>query len=779
MKVCIALLAIIGLVAGAALPKKEVKIADKNFLTKQKFLFEIVYRVEDPLMFEEWLKLGKTFTLNKSDFTDFDKYMDKFYEAYKKGALLPKEEFFGLMVNMHMEQFYGLFNMFYYAKNWEVFQRLVCWARIHANEGMFVQALTMAVIHRKDMEGLMLPTIYEIFPQYFLNSKFIYEAEKFDYDVWSKMIMYEKEYKDILYMDYSKLLKDSSNYHYFTRDWKMWQWWKMMGLGEHWYSEDRFMLRDNIDEYNKDSKWLDIMHGLKMMWMPVDYTRDIDFYNKESALSYFTEDLDWNAYWYYFNMDYAFFLDGKKFGLDKDRRGEYWIFIVRQILSRYYMERLSHGYGEIPEFSFHEEIEYGYNPQLIYYNGVGYTYRKNYYEIIEYGQYDLLHKVEGFFRRVEDIISMGTYTMMDGTVIDLRKPETIEYLGSALQGNLHFHDEHDKYFFNIWYMLCHMYVGHVEVTDMDVFPHVMLNFETMMRDPMFYMLYKKIAAVYYNFFYYLPSYTQEQLLFPGVKFNDVKVSELVTFFDLVDFDVTNLMNDKMTFADGKFVWDKTLLARQMRLNHKPFHFDFTIESEKEQKVVIYTFLGPKYDEFGRTISLTENRFNFMEVDKYIHTLNSGSNTFKRSSKDFFWTIEDRTTYTELYKFVMMAIDGKYEFPMDITEPHCGFPDRLLLPRGWEKGMPMQFFFYVTPYTGSYEPFSTYDYTCSCGIGSGVRHIDEMPFGYPFERTIDEYEFMVPNMFFKDVEIYHHDHLEKYMTKKYEKMGTFDYNYITY
>ncbi|KAI8117666.1 Arylphorin subunit A4 [Lucilia cuprina] len=244
----------------------------------------------------------------------------------------------------------------------------------------------------------------------------------------------------------------------------------------------------------------------------------------------------------------------------------------------------------------------------------------------------------------------------------------------------------------------------------------------------------------------------EELLFPGVTIKDVKVSELVTFFDLVDFDVTNLLNDEMTFVDGKFVWDKTLLARQMRLNHKPFEFDFTIESDKSHKVVIRTFLGPKYDEFGRVISLTENRENFMEIDSFIYTLKSGVNEFKRLSKDFYWTVEDRTSYTELYKYVMLAFEGKYDFPLDISEPHCGFPDRLVLPRGWYKGMPMQFFFYVTPYSASYEHLSTFDYTYSCGIGSGVRYVDEMPFGYPFDREIDEYEFFVPNMYFKDMKI---------------------------
>ncbi|XP_065355770.1 arylphorin subunit C223-like isoform X1 [Calliphora vicina] len=775
MKIAIILLAIVGLVASANIADKKFRIADKEFLTKQKFLFEIVYRVEDTLMFEEWIKLGKSFTFDKADYTHFDMYMEKFYEAYKYGAILPKGEFFGALVQTHLKQAYGLFEFFYYAKNWEVFQRNVAWARMQCNEGMFVYALTLAVIHRDDFQGLILPAIHEIFPQYFFNSKFIYKAKKFDYDNWSKYIMYEKTYKDILYKDYATFSKNKDNqyYYYFTKDFKTYQWWKMMGLDEHWYSEKYFMLRENIAEFYNDSKFLGVCESTKMFFMPVDYTRDIKIFNKESVLSYFTEDVGMNAYWYYLNMDYAFFLDGETYGLNKDRRGEHWLYIVRQLLSRYYMERLSHGFGEIPGFSFMDTIEYGYNPQMVYHNGVGFSYRKNYYEVESYGKFDYYYKVMDFFNRLDEIITKGVYVTYEGKTIDLRKPESIEYIGSIMQGNV---DTFDKYFFKYWYMFAHMYFGDVNTHDFEVYPHIFLNYETMMRDPMFYMFYKKIASVYFQFFNYVKPYTHEELLFPGVTIKDVKVSELVTYFDLVDFDVTNLMNDKMTFVDGQFVWDKTLLARQMRLNHKPFDFDFVIESDKAQKVVIRTYLGPKYDEFGRVISLTENRENFMELDSFFYTLKSGVNEFKRYSKDFYWTVEDRTTYTELYKYVMLAFEGKYDFPLDISEPHCGFPDRLVLPHGWYKGMPMQFFFYVTPFTAEYEQFSTYDYSYACGIGSGVRYIDEMPFGYPFDREIDEYEFFVPNMYFKDVKIFHKDTFEKYFEHKYEKLGHFDHEY---
>lgn len=708
-------------------------------------------------------------------FPQYDsEFMEKYYKAYNYGITLPKGEFFGALNYDHFEEMYGLFQFFYYAKNWEIFQRNVCWARLYANEGIFAQALTLAIMHRDDFKGLVLPAIYEIFPQYFFNSKFIYEAEKFDFDVWSNYIMYEKQYKDFLYKDYAKYFKEYKNhYNYFyTKDWKMWQWWKLMGLAEYWYPEERFIMRDNSHLFLKDSKYADMMKDVKMFYMPVDYTRDIYFYNKESELSYFTEDVEWNAFWYYFNLQYAPFMNSEMFALNKARRGgEYFYFVIRQILARYYLERLSHGFGEIPEFYFFKEIKHGYDPQLISYNGVGYSYRKNYYEFESYGNFEYLYKVLGFFKRIDNILNQGYFVLSDGTKLDMRKPEAIEYLGDIMQGNV---ESYDKYFATFWYMYAHMYFGNVDHKSDHIYPHVFLNYETMARDPFFYMFYKTITNVFNEFYGHIKPYSYKELYLPGVTIENVQISDLVTYFDLVDFDVTNLLNGKTTFIDGTFVWNQTLLARQGRLNHKNFKFDFTIKSDKHQKVVIRAFLGPKYDEFGRVISLKANRHNFIAIDSFYYELNAGVNHIQRSSKEFYWTADDRLTYTELYKYVMSAYNGDFKYPMDFIESRCRFPDRLIIPKGWAKGMPMQFFFFVYPYTASYESTEDYSYTCSGEYF--INNIDEMAFGFPLDREINEYEFFVPNMYFKDVKIYHKDNFDKYYGNKYDKFGAFDYNY---
>nr|XP_014093124.1 larval serum protein 1 gamma chain-like [Bactrocera oleae] len=754
------------LVAGQILePPQQMKYADKAFLEKQKFLLEIVHRIENPLLFEEYLKYAKDFHFEKADYMQYDYYMEKFVGTYKAGYILPRGEFFGTLVKSHIMQAWGLFNHFYYAKDFETFMRIASWARVHVSEGMFVYALNLAIIHRDDSEGLMLPSIYEILPQHFFTSKLVYEAQKFDYEVWSRQIMYEKEYKDYLYQDNKAAY--STYAQIYTKDWKTWQWWKMMGLAEHWYAVDSTQVLTGMPSVN-----MDILKDTHIYFMPTDYTRNIEWFNEQSKLSYFTEDVEWNAYWYYAHMDYAYFLNSSQYDFASERRGEYWAHNMQTMLARYYWERLTQELGEIPEYSSGSIYEEGYQPQLNSYNGIAFGFRQNDYDHKRYTNFDQFNRFMFYYRRVTQLLEQGHFTTGNGTVIDLRMPESIEVMANLMEGNADLFDSHYQIY---WRVLSHTYFAGADPDALHVSPHIFVNYETMFRDPFTYSYYKRFYQVLYKFSSLLPAYTKTDLLLPGVSVMDLQVSELLTYFDYSDFDVSTLLNDKMMFVDGQYVWNKMLLARQQRLNHKPFTMDYTIMADKPQNVVIRAFLGPKFDSNRRVLSLPQNRENFIEIDEFIYQLAAGKNTIERSSRDFYWTIGERSSYTALYKSVMLAYEGKQQFALNATQPHNGFPDRLLLPQGWARGFPMQLFVFVAPYNGAHEHFPSYDYTSFAGgIGSGNRYIDNKPLNYPFDRPIDEVEFFVPNMFIKNVKVYHEDTLEKYQEHNYANFGNFDY-----
>lgn len=79
----------------------------------------------------------------------------------------------------------------------------------------------------------------------------------------------------------------------------------------------------------------------------------------------------------------------------------------------------------------------------------------------------------------------------------------------------------------------------------------------------------------------------------------------------------------------------------------------------------------------------------------------------------------------------------------------------MLPRGRTGGFNVQFFFMLYPYTApKTERFSGYDETISCGVGSGARYLEDLPFGYPFNRQFDIRDYQTPNMYFYDTSIYH-------------------------
>jgi len=323
-------------------------------------------------------------------------------------------------------------------------------------------------------------------------------------------------------------------------------------------------------------------------------------------------------------------------------------------LARYYLERLSNGLGEIPEFSWYEPIKNGYYPALRYYNGDFFPSRDNFHLVYQEHNYYKVDKVEDYERHYRDAIEYGYITLPGGKFLDLTKPESVEFLGNFIHGNP------DSKFVRLhgYLELAKMLLGGSidRVEQHKVIPSVMEHFETAMRDPVFYQLYKNLIKYYFTWQKHLPHYTWEELNFKGVKIESVEIDKLVTYFDIFDSDITNVadveMFDKTPMTplqqfgrvahyDGH---DFVIKTRQPRLNHLPFTFKLHVGSEKAQKAVVKVFIGPKYDEYGHLFTYEENRENFYELDHFFVDLVSGKNDIVRKSEDFSWFIKDRTTF---------------------------------------------------------------------------------------------------------------------------------------
>lgn len=272
---------------------------------------------------------------------------------------------------------------------------------------------------------------------------------------------------------------------------------------------------------------------------------------------------------------------------------------------------------------------------------------------------------------------------------------------------------------------------------------------------MFYVFYKRIVFFYEAFVAKMPAYKKSDFAFDGVKFESVEIDKLLTYFDLFTADITNAVDVPIeTKENVKSEYEFKVAVP--RLNHLPFTVKVKAHSDKDYKATLAIFVGPKYDSFGKVLDINENRNNFWELERFVVDLKAGDNFFERKSTDFSWFVNDRTTYYDLYKNLMTAFNGGEKFALDMSEAHCGFPSRLMLPRGRVGGYAVQFFFMLMPYTApKTERFTGFDHTVSCGVGSGSRYLDTTtPFGFPFNRHFPTHEYKTPNMYFYDTFIYH-------------------------
>lgn len=203
-------------------------------------------------------------------------------------------------------------------------------------------------------------------------------------------------------------------------------------------------------------------------------------------------------------------------------------------------------------------------------------------------------------------------------------------------------------------------------------PSALEHTETSLRDPVFYQFYKRIVLLFQKYKSYLTPYTYNELVYPGVKIESVQVDRLVTYEDTFDSDISNAVRvTPEEYESGT----PAIKVRQYRLNHKPYTVKIQVNAEQAGEAVVRMYLGPKYDEYGRTIDINENRLNFVELNSFKYTLQAGKNVIESNSRHT-WYGSDRTTVRQLYDKVAEALKNGGELQLDATETsYIAFPAR--------------------------------------------------------------------------------------------------------
>ncbi|KAJ8959766.1 hypothetical protein NQ314_006195, partial [Rhamnusium bicolor] len=663
---------------------------DKVFLERQKNIIRLFKYINQHCGCKDELQIASTFSVEGSSADYTNSQVVKQFLTYYKQGLLPRDRIFSVLNEIHLKQAISFFKLLYYAKDYDTFYKTAVWARNYLNQGLFLYALSVAIVHRSDTYGIIMPPIYEVFPNYFFNSEVIHEAQQ-----------------------WKQTLSSSS-------------------------ATQKYLIVSNYS-----GTYLNL--------------------NPEQSLSYYMEDVGLNAFYYYFNIRYPFWMEGEEFKLNNDRRGEQYYFIHQQLLARYYLERLSNYFGEIESINLDEPIKTGYYPSLIYTNGLEFPVRPNFAKLSEYfyryGQSGSFKSryvysqqlLKDYARRIRDVIDWGQVPTKDGKQLNIYTPEGFDLLGNIIEGNP---DSPNIRFFGSIQVHGRHLLGYSTqpLNNYKLAPSALEHFETASRDPVFYQFYKRVVLLFQKYKANLLPYAYNDLFYPGVKVEKIDFDRLVTFFDYFDADITNALYYTLQELDKENV---QVRVRQQRLNHKQFSYRININSENAKEAVVRVFYGPKYDEYKRPIDINENRVNFVELDNFRWQLQAGKNIIERNSRQPYWYIPDRTSYRDIYKRVLGALTNNEELQLDASEAFYGFPNRLLLPKGTPSGQVFQVYVIVNPYEApklqQTRLENEYYYP---RVGTGNNYLDSYAFGFPFDRHIDENNFYVPNAAFQDVVIYH-------------------------
>ncbi|KRT78719.1 hypothetical protein AMK59_6997 [Oryctes borbonicus] len=796
--------------------KQDLQHRMNEILQLEKITLRLFRYIEQPDYYDDQKEIAVNYDIEDH----IDNYQNsqavrEFWDLNRLG-FLPKDEVFSIFNENHRREAISLFKILYYAKDYETLYKTACWARVFMNGGLFVYSLSVALVHRMDTSMINLPPIYEIYPNYFYNMDVIRRGQEarqaHPEEVRGPFGNKQQPISPMSPMPPMQpiqpepistpprqdrattfnvpLTSSTEDRMYRGRappqlPYPLWNQMipikmRPMGVDPLLYGLDPMMeeLRQRQlrqaqimqkpiqpETLVKDGQGDDISMENRKMYPDVDnsiiidanYSISLNDQDKELRLSYLMEDVGFNAFYYYYNIYYPFWLPKEMMYFRSDKRGEQFYYIMQQILARYYLERLSNGLGEISILDYSVPIRTGYYPSMVYPNGMMFPVRPNNVWVqmersMDNTRFDNNYtnsyiSVRDYDRRIRDAIDHGYVYSSDGKPIDLYDERGFEILGNMIEGNP---ETPNKRFYGGLQIFARLMLGNARPALVDrevvVVPSALEHFETSLRDPVFYRFYKRMLMHFQKYLSNVPPYSTKELLMPGVKIEDVQIVEpLMTYFEYDKIDISNAIYNKPVNTEHIPVY-----VRQMRLNSKPFRYVMNVNSDKAYNALVKVFLGPKYDETGRRLDITESRLNFVEIDKFMVDLAPGANRIQRSSMRNCYA-NDRTSYREMYRRVMMDLSQRNAMlEYEPRVPNWCLPRRLLLPKGNTKGQMYQMYFIITPSRPtSYQPSGMIE-----SVMEWPMMLDGQSLGFPLDRPIDENYFYVPNSFFKDAVITH-------------------------
>nr|AUO15583.1 hexamerin-like protein 5 [Xya japonica] len=423
-----------------------------------------------------------------------------------------------------------------------------------------------------------------------------------------------------------------------------------------------------------------------------NYTGYPEPWDAEQVLSYFLEDVGMNTYNGFVALQYPSYMNETYYGVKFERRGEFYWYYLKQLYARYFLERLSHSFPDVKMVDYWKKVKVGYTPFITYPNGHEAPMRPKGIEPKDLDT-NTVKQIFNYEKRIRDAIDFGAFVSDKHEYVVVDDHNGLELVGDAVFGT---GDNHvSKRYYPSLFRSLMMLFGHITdpMHEFEVPPSVLEHAQTFMRDPLFFSIVKRVLHIFDQYTETLKPYTKDELIAPGVKIESVDVDKLNTFFDHFYVDMKNAL----PYREKEEIHMTFVRARQWRLNHKPFSYRVQVSSDKDMDAVVRVFIGPKYDYLHNEMHLDDMRKYMFEIDRFPYHLKAGKTVVERNSRDSEFFGGDSPSYMDLYGRIEKSLKGEENFVYEDNTHQCGFPERMMLPKGTKSGLPLTFYVIVSPY----------------------------------------------------------------------------------
>lgn len=153
-------------------------------LQRQKFLLDIVQRVQQPLQQDDLIKQDQGLIIDPGYYRGgIDNEMQRVIDMDRQRRLVDEHEVYSIRNVEHVQQLRGIYRLLVRAIDFETLQRNVVYLRRNVNPVLLINALTLAIRDREDTQSLIIPAVQEILPELYLDQQTLERVQRIQAEI--------------------------------------------------------------------------------------------------------------------------------------------------------------------------------------------------------------------------------------------------------------------------------------------------------------------------------------------------------------------------------------------------------------------------------------------------------------------------------------------------------------------------------------------------------------------------------------------------------------------